>query len=182
MTISERIQFLCELEEICFHTYDEAQLKHPKLLDETRYALVEYGLPDSSRLGLNFYNYEGKSIPTVSEYFNLGPSWSTEDKVALDNNLVIGFNGSGDPVCIDLANNNELVFLNHDNDFQPNFINTSIQQFLECLLLLEEVRRMNNKPDFEEVLNQFIMIDSECVWEGDSWYSEINYLVHGQQE
>lgn len=182
MTISERIQLLSKRQATPFYTYNETQLQYPKLLDKTRYALVHYGLPDNCSPYLNFFDYQNKPIPTLSEYFKLGPSWSNEDRAALDDYLLIGFNGSGDPICIDLANNNRLVYLNHDSDFQPIFINSSVQQFLECLLLIEEVRELDNKEDIERLMDQFRLIDSACVAKGELWYSEVNYLVHEAEE
>ena len=36
----------------------------------------------------------------------------------LNNYLMFGSNGCGDPVCIDLSGQGEIVYLNHDNYFE----------------------------------------------------------------
>ncbi|OQP50196.1 hypothetical protein A4D02_27595 [Niastella koreensis] len=68
-------------------------------------------MPESCAPGLSFDHYEQLAIPAPNEVFNI---YIDE----LKDYLMIGSNGSADPICIDLNNNNEIVYLNHDNYFE----------------------------------------------------------------
>ncbi|HYF03743.1 MAG TPA: hypothetical protein VEC36_10235, partial [Patescibacteria group bacterium] len=62
-----------------------------------------------------------------------------------------GDNGSGDTICIDHNNNDIIVMLDHEYGFVPIFfINSSIAQFAECLLVYETFLSEVVKEDGEE--------------------------------
>ena len=88
--------------------------------------LTTVGLPRSAAPFLSFGSEFAINIPTVSEL------WGIEDG---SRHRVIGTNGSGDPVAIDTATAGEVVYLNHDNDFQRVLINSTVTQLAETLLL-----------------------------------------------
>lgn len=52
---------------------------------------------------------------------------------------VIGGNGNGDPVVLDLEENGAVAFLNHDNDMCRVFINSSVTQLVECLVAFKRL-------------------------------------------
>ena len=87
------------------------------------------GMPSEFQ-DLNFDYLKEKSIQTVNEKWNLENS-------NFDKYLAIGFNGSGDPVTIN-QNNQELAYLNHDNEFQEIFINSNMKKFAQCVLRIQE--------------------------------------------
>ena len=105
---------------------------------ESKY-LYESGLPKEAAPFLTFGGDIYGSLPKVSEVWDLSNDFSRY--------TVIGSNESGDPICIDSLNNGEIVYLNHDYDFIRVFMNTSISQFLECLLcyqkMIDDTIRMN---------------------------------------
>lgn len=94
---------------------------------ETKVFLSEVGLPKDAAPFLSFRLSDGL-INTAKEW-NLNPKisgfWS------------IGSNGSGDPICI--KQNEEIVYLNHDNYFKEIFINSSVQHLAECLLIYAQM-------------------------------------------
>tara|TARA_R110001592_G_scaffold242603_3_gene503262 strand:+ start:1889 stop:2464 length:576 start_codon:yes stop_codon:yes gene_type:complete len=57
----------------------------------------------------------------------------------------IGFNGSGDPVCIDVLDNEKLIYLNHDNDFEEVYINKNIERFLEMAVRVSHFDKTKTK-------------------------------------
>ncbi|AXY73556.1 hypothetical protein D3H65_05990 [Paraflavitalea soli] len=121
--------------------YQLSQLNIPRLLSTTKDYLIYGGLPDSCAPGLSFEACVFEVIPSPNEVFNI-------DLDELDDYLMIGSNDSGDPICIDLIHENEVVFLNHDNDFESVFMNSSIQQLVECMIRYNDFNASLN-PRFE---------------------------------
>lgn len=131
------------------------------------------------------------SFPDVAKGSILSPDkiFQIEDK-RLENYLMLGNNGYGDPVCIDTTENDEIVFLNHDNDFQRFFINSNIEKFAKCLIIYREFIRDVNKDDdtnwierrFQnsqifQLRNDLKNIDSKCLEEDAMWALEIDGLL-----
>lgn len=79
---------------------------------------------------LNFDYLKEGAIQTVNEKWDLNDS-------EFDKYLAIGFNGSGDPICLNQSNQ-ELVYLNHDNGFQEIFINSDLKRFAHSVLRIQE--------------------------------------------
>ena len=169
-------------EELCI--YKTSQLDNPRLLKFTSDFLVNCGLPENCAPGLSFDHYKDTTIPTPNEVFNI---YIDE----LKDYLMIGSNGSGDPVCIDLNNNNEIVYLNHDNDFERVYMNSSIHQLAECIIRYRDfhasldprfenntfIKRKFSDEEFSKVCNDFKAIDDKCLEENNCWKAELDYLL-----
>jgi hypothetical protein len=97
-----------------------------RVKDTTRTFLTTCGLPQSAAPGLSF-GVNQDTLLTVNQRLRL--NWAD-----LDDYLVIGSNGSGDPICISIASGDQIVCLNHDNLFEPVFMNSSVWQLCEILL------------------------------------------------
>jgi len=101
------------------------------------------GMP-SEFLDLNF-DYLQESLETVNQKLSL-------DNSNYDKYLAIGFNGSGDPIAINLITQ-ELIYLNHDNDFEEVFINSDMKRFALSVLciqsFIEQLRKLNADSFFE---------------------------------
>jgi len=107
--------------------------------------------------------------------------------------LCIGFNGNGDPLCIDETQEAIVVELDHESNFQRRFMNTSIPQLAESLLLFStlivktieqngnDTYLNNNIP--EEVQHWFYdeiaCIDLPALYEGSFWASKYLKLTEG---
>jgi hypothetical protein len=78
------------------------------------------GLPSEFQ-ELNFDYLKEKQLVTVNQMWKL-------DDIEYDKYLAIGFNGAGDPIALNLENQ-EMVYLNHDNYFEEVFINTDLKKF-----------------------------------------------------
>src|SRR4051812_15556946 len=97
------------------YTYKLLQLDSPKILKETKEYLIQCGLPRGSAPALSFDFWEAEIIPTPNQILGI-------DFEGLEEYLMIGSNGSGDPICIDLNLMNQIVYLNHDNYFERVFM------------------------------------------------------------
>jgi hypothetical protein len=79
-------------------------------------------------------------LETVNQKWSLGnPDY--------DKYVAIGFNGSGDPIAINLVNQ-ELVYLNHDNNFEEVFVNSDTKRFALSVLriqsFVEQLKKVNS--------------------------------------
>ena len=92
--------------------------------------LTEAGLPRSVAPFLDFDALQTSRLVPASEMWGIGPEF--------DNHIVVGSNGSGDPVCL-VAPTGELVYLNHDNRFKETLMNTSVARFAACSLVFREL-------------------------------------------
>lgn len=142
--------------------------------------LTKVGLPRSAAPFLSFGSKYEINIPTLSEL------WGVNDGSRY---RVIGSNGSGDPVAIDTTNTGEVVYLNHDNDFQRVFINSTVMQLAEALLayhrLIAEAQAANGPEAYldgkvpSESLRRFvsliITLDPVALDRG-MWVEELDQL------
>ncbi|MGC4102860.1 hypothetical protein [Ferruginibacter sp.] len=168
-------------EDLC--TYTAPQLQNPGLLQQTIVYLTECGLPQTCAPFLSFHENDAPELQTPNQVYHI-------DWEELHNYLVIGGNGSGDPVCIDLDKDNEIVFLNHDNFFQRVFINTDIHKLLQCLIIYKDFIELINAADDSNFLNavfndaDFLKLkqdlynaDSHCLDENTMWRWELDGLL-----
>jgi hypothetical protein len=166
------------------YTYKPSQLDNTRLLKTTIYFLINCGLPDSCAPGLSFDECTGITIPTPNQVFNI-------EIDELNDYLMIGSNGSGDPVCIDLNNDNEIVYLNHDNYFEKVYMNASVHQLTECIIRYSGfyasldprfenntfIKRKFSDEEFIRVCEDFKTIDGKCLLDNNCWKAELDYLL-----
>lgn len=166
------------------NAYRPSQLSNARLLKDTIDFLVECGLPDSCAPFLTFEDWDGEPIKTPNQVLDI-------EFEGLDNYLWIGSNGSGDPICIDLENKNEIVYLNHDNEFERIFINSSVHQLAESLIRYGEFysslntefennvfsSRKFSDEEFGELKDDFIEIDATSLAEGNFWNESLEGLL-----
>lgn len=158
-------------------------LTNKRLSDEIRVFLSTAGLPGDAAPSLSFLN-SPTSLQTSNQYFRISLK-------GLDDFLVIGHNGSGDPICIDLTNGQTIVYLNHDNAFERIFINGSVQQLIHCLLIYKlfstslvnyadpddfSMRKFSN-AEYSELRNFFAAVDADALDPGTFWETELDALV-----
>lgn len=102
--------------------------------------LTEVGLPRQAAPFLDFEAPKAGRLPTADESFNLEPEFAAH--------YVLGTNGSGDPIV--LAPDSSVIYLNHDADLAPVYMNKDVQTLAESLLrywhLITETLRLHG-PD-----------------------------------
>jgi hypothetical protein len=163
--------------------FPSAALTHPRLSDETRTFLSAAGLPEQAAPFLSFLRSPA-TLQTPNQYFRISVK-------GLDDYLVIGHNGSGDPVCIDLASGDAIVCLNHDNTFERSFINSSARQLTHCLLLYKAFyaslvnhadcndfsTRKFSDGELTDLRSAFAAVDADALDPGTFWEMELDALV-----
>ncbi|QDU16848.1 hypothetical protein CA11_46840 [Gimesia maris] len=164
---------------IAFPAQSVAGLSIP---ETSREFLTSAGLPDSAAPFLDFQAPEAGLLPDVSDLWN-------QDS-AFRRFRIIGSNESGDPVCLDEAENGLVVYLNHDLNFKPVLINSSITALAESLLIyrqfVRDCQEQNGEDawldcDISEALlvrlnHDLTRIDSTGISPGCFWSMELERL------
>jgi hypothetical protein len=164
-------------------TYSAGALTNTHLTEATRTFLTSCGLPESAAPFLEFMAPQ-ETLPTVPQYYRI--EWD-----GLNEYLVIGYNGSGDPICIDVETGNEIVYLNHDRSFERVRINATIEQFSRSLLAYKlfhaslvnladlddfSLRKFSD-TEFTQLQSEFREIDSKALDIGTFWKMELDGLL-----
>jgi SUKH-4 immunity protein len=166
------------------YSYKRSQLDNKRLNEITRRFLAECGLPKDAAPGLSFDNWESETIPTPNQVLRI-------DFEELNDYLMIGSNGSGDPICIDLKSNNEVVYLNHDNYFKRVFMNSSVSQLLKAIIRYESFgaslnptfennifsKRKFSDKEYNQLKQDFLTIDNHCLDDNSWWLAEVEGLL-----
>ncbi|WJE50796.1 SUKH-4 family immunity protein [Bacillus cereus] len=160
---------------------DRDMLQHTNLSSDTRRFLSEAGLPASAAPFIEFDNAT-EPMQNVNQKFGM--------PIDFKSYWYIGTTGSGDPLCID-EGTNKVVYLHHDNNYEEIFINSSIHQFAESLLLfsklIDEAIHLNGEFAFldneipESVCiwfeNEVRRIDPKVIEENAFWFEELENLT-----
>jgi hypothetical protein len=141
----------------------------PRLPEMTRKFLAEAGLPKSCAPFLSF-NDLAHGLRHVWDVFSPG-QWKPEEKRGLEHYAMIGFDGSDNPICVDerdgrvVAIEHELLFTTNAGDRRVMFVNSSVVQLAECLLLVAP-------PRSNAVLEAIKRIDAPAAVKGAFWSYE----------
>lgn len=148
--------------------------------------LRNIGLPDCFG-ELNFH-YEEEPLESVKDKWNLGEEHFSQY-------VEIGSNGSGDPVVIKLVENDALVCLDPENDFQEIFINSDIYKFASSILRMDQFYRQFKKlsptstfstefsdEEYQNLVNDLKQIDSRIFEQNDSYWRMMISSLLGERE
>ncbi|MCR6596493.1 MULTISPECIES: SUKH-4 family immunity protein [Bacillus mojavensis subgroup] len=138
------------------------------------------GLPETPPPYLDFTSSQASFKP-ITSIFDMSEAFRKY--------WLLGSTGSGDPVCI-IESNERIVYLDNGNEYKEVFINSSINQFAECILLFSEMIDKaiqingedafidNEIPEYviEWLKEEFKRVDSNCIKEGSFWDIEIENL------
>jgi hypothetical protein len=156
-------------EDLKLLTASSQALASKPLPDAARRFLTEAGLPWRCAPCLCFEEV-GKSLPRIWEVYSPG-QWKPEEKVSLEHYLMLGSDGSGNPICLD-DRDGRVVMLDHELLFAPKardsrimFVNTSVPLLAECLLAIESVPA-------PERLDSILQADPPAANKGAFWYCE----------
>ncbi|MBD1396085.1 SUKH-4 family immunity protein [Pontibacter sp. JH31] len=158
------------------------------LNEETADFLSSVGLPTSAAPFLSFAGDSEKELSSIFDTFETG-----EDSHKYY--LSIGSDGVGDPVCIDLQNECQVVTLNHEEDFEPTFMNSSVKELFQFLTLykifVEEVIRVNGEDAFldadftdsqyEELNKAMEAADNKALRTNTFWVQELAQLLGNRE-
>jgi hypothetical protein len=153
-------------------SFPESSFADVRVVPDARAFLVEAGLPAEAAPCLDFGPPKNGTLERVSTIWHQ-PS-------AFDRYLIIGGNGSGDPVCLDEATEGEVVYLNHDNKFKRVLMASSVFSLAECLLELRDAivkaggdTERVGQQDYDALLARFRLIDPASSGKGGFWEQEL---------
>ena len=117
------------------------------LPEDLKYFLINAGLPDGAAPFLSFNTIGQDGLKHISQVWGTPKDYSDTQKERLSNYLIIGSDGCGNPITIDIKNNYEIIHIDHDDFFKTiTFMNSSINQLASFLLC---VRAMIKKSRTE---------------------------------
>jgi hypothetical protein len=133
--------------------------------------LTEAGLPKSAAPYLSFEDL-AKGLHTVWEIWGVADNWNEADRSRLQKYFVIGSDdNSGNPICIDQANGGQIVTLEHEDWFTSvMFVNSSVQQLAEFLLLFNEAVKK------QQIVAELEQVDPVALKKGSFW-SYVNNAI-----
>jgi hypothetical protein len=151
-------------------------------VDETTIEfLTSIGLPDSAA---PFVSFDRKELRTIEQIYSTG---NLADNFLVD----IGSDGAGDPICIDMQENCKIIALDHEDNFERRFVNTSVRELFAFLTIYKEFadKLIQLRGDFafldsnftDDELNEFLeqlkSVDNEALKNDDTfWSREIQTL------
>jgi hypothetical protein len=131
------------------------------------WACGEDMLPDNAG-PFNAFEEAARLLPIYEVYGD--PDWSEAECERLAGYRVIGFDGAGNPICIEQGTG-AVVLVDHEDWFRPHqFINSSVRQLAECLLAY-----MGEK-DATRFRAAVQGIDAAAMAEESFWWYEGNML------
>jgi hypothetical protein len=109
--------------------------------------------------------------------------------------LIIGTDGSEDPICIDLRNDCQIVALNHEEDFIPSFMNTSVKELFQFLTIYKEFGEVLIKTigedailvanftdrQYEELKKGLEAVDRKALRDNTFWAQELELLLGNRE-
>ncbi len=110
--------------------------------------------------------------------------------------VVIGADGSGNPLAIDTAEGDKIVWLDHEDMFSSRYVNRSISELAETLLIyrdfISEILRDNGEDayldsnftdtQFEALKQKINLVDSQALIEDGFWKDELEMLLANRQD
>src|SRR5262245_38962756 len=100
--------------------------------------LAEAGLPERAAPCLRFA-YIAEGLKPVYEVYGAPTDWEDEDHQWLKPYLMLGSDAGDNPICLDTANQERIVWLDHEGFWAVQFVNSSVAQLAECLLVYAEM-------------------------------------------
>jgi hypothetical protein len=150
-----------------------------RIPDASKSFLISPGIPRSAAPFIDFGSRRDLELPKVSE------AWLQSKE--FERYRIIGSNGFGDPICVDEEAHGRVVYLNHDNEFEVGFMNSSVPQLAYSALAFREVaektRAKYGKDAFlkgqipieavDEFITKMDAIDLPAIADGSFWFRSI---------
>ncbi|PVY41125.1 SUKH-4 family immunity protein [Pontibacter virosus] len=164
--------------------FDVHDLTSKGLNQETTDFLSNVGLPTSVAPYLSFVGDLEKELRSVFDTYETG-------EVGHKYFLSIGTDGAGNPICIDIKNDCQVVVLNHEEDFSSTFMNSSVVELFQFLTLyksfVEDVIGVNGEDAFldanftdkqyEELKKGMEVVEDKALRPNTSWAQELKLLL-----
>jgi hypothetical protein len=155
--------------------FPDRVLADVRLTSDARAFLMEAGLPEEAAPFLNFEPPNSGTLGRVSTVWHQPPTLACY--------RIIGHNGSGDPVCIDESADGQVVYLNHDNNFERVLMASSVLTLAECLAEFRDfIAEVGGVLDpiaperFKPLIERLRSIDSAVSGADGYWHQECRCL------
>jgi hypothetical protein len=122
------LEFRAAFNDAGLSTFELAVVTTLGLPAEEANWLTNVGLPTSAAPFLSFGDNDERRLPAVGEIFR-----GVRNPPAADRYRVIGGDGAGNPVVLDLEAHGAIVCLDHENRFARVLVNSSVRQLATCL-------------------------------------------------
>ena len=133
------------------------------LAEGARRFLVEAGLPESCAPFVGFKDV-GRGLPRISDVYSPG-RWTAEDTGRVAHFRMIGGDGAGNPLCVDVRDG-RVVLVDHEDRFRTTqFMNSSVEHLAECLLAYHTTPQTHRRAALHG-------IDPAAVEDGAFWFHE----------
>ncbi|MDQ0231492.1 SUKH-4 family immunity protein [Metabacillus malikii] len=160
------------------YKFNRQDLKVTKLSDDVKRFLLLGGLPETPP---PYLELSSPQIRPITDVFDMPQHFQKY--------WFFGSTGSGDPICITEKEEN-IVLLNNGDNYKEVFVNSSINQFVECILayvsMIDKAIEVNGEDAFidndipESVVDwlkrELERIDSRCMQAGFFWSTEYENL------
>lgn len=144
-----------------FILFPETEVEALQIPKEDKLILTVSGLPRDAAPFLCFGSSGGGFLRRMSE-FGLPQ--------AFDRFRTVGFNSSGDMICIDEGSGGRVVYLNHDDNMREVYINFCMRSLAQCLCLYAELMLGGTVDSCRAAIRE---VDPEAVESGSFWASEL---------
>lgn len=150
------------------------------LTQESKNFLIQAGLPESASPFLTFESSaNGGGSRLTEKYDDADPLYAKY--------IYVGFTGNGHPICID-EENDEVIYIDFDQENEEVFINSSIAQLAESLLayvdFIQKIKaekgnrafleRKATQDSLEWITNRLEEIDADSLIQGSFWEEELS--------
>jgi hypothetical protein len=162
------------------------QIEKSNLNNETK-EFLKVGFPEDSApflgFGLRSYDWEFNNI---GDYYD---DYELDDKTK--NYWIFGSDNSGNPICIDSSDNDKLILLDHEQDFEViQTMNKNISELASSMLLFRNfIEKINSElgedgffdskfteQHLTELENDFKKLNTNYYIESNFWDTEIENL------
>ena len=159
-------------------------------LQQQTIAFLKNGLPSSTAPFLSFNiddNSEYNRIGTLSELYNIDATF--------DNYIVIGSDGSGNPIAINKYKNDLVEWFDHEDNFRSTYVNKSLAPFLTFIILYRDfvidTQKTNGEyafldanftdEDFVTMKQKMLMVDAMAINQPGFWKEELSLLLANRE-
>jgi hypothetical protein len=144
--------------------------------------LTTIGLPESAA---PFLSFDRKKLNSVKDVYHL----EHEDYRFL---FDIGSDGAGDPICIDIKREFQIVALDHEDNFSARFVNSSVRELFAFLTIYKEFAESLIKlrgdnafiesnvkdEEIEELVKDLKFVDARALSDDETfWSREIGMFI-----
>jgi hypothetical protein len=156
-------------------------------INNTTKDFLKVGFP---RDAAPFLDFEWTSY--ANKFLNIFECYSKINlSIATKNYWILGSDNSGNPICIDVSNNDRIVLLDHEQKFELlDIVNNNIAEFAECLLLyknfVSQIQAENGEDAYldqnisdnqiSDLKTRFKQVNANIFKESGFWCNEIRVL------